>query len=375
MREGKMAKVVIGMSGGVDSSVAAYLLKQQGYEVIGVFMRNWDSTLNNDIKGNDSYNDFICPQEKDWQDAQEVCKKLNIPIYRVDFIKEYWEEVFEDFIEKYKSGKTPNPDILCNKNIKFKHFLDYALKTFNADFIAMGHYAKTENGKLFKAKDLTKDQSYFLAQLNNYQLSKTIFPLANITKTEVRKIATELDLITQNKKDSTGICFIGERKFTDFLQNYIPAQPGDIVDISKNKKIGKHIGIMYFTLGQRKGLGLNGMDQPYFVVGHNLEQKILYVAPQNQEQWLISDKADGINLNLIETNFDPNKLSVKFRYRQEDIPAKIQILGNAKIVVEYPQGFKAVTPGQEVVIYQEDKCIGAATIDKIYFKNKVLNYV
>ncbi|VEU59784.1 tRNA 2-thiouridine(34) synthase MnmA [Mesomycoplasma neurolyticum] len=369
-----MAKIVIGLSGGVDSSVAAYLLKQQNHEVIAVFMRNWDSIVNNDILGNKMLQNQ-CPQEKDWQDAQVVAKKLNIPIFRKDFISEYWDNVFENFISEYKKGRTPNPDILCNKYIKFDKFLNFALEEYGADYIAMGHYAKVKNGKLYVAADSSKDQSYFLAQLNNYQLSKTIFPLENLKKEEVRKIAAKLDLITANKKDSTGICFIGERNFSDFLQNYIPAQPGNIIDINTKKIIGQHIGAMYYTLGQRKGLNLGGMSEPYFVVGHNIEQKEIYVAPSSQKEWLISDKLLATDFNLIENEFDYYNLKAKFRYRQESVPVTLTILKNNNIVVEYPEGFEAVTPGQHIVLYDGDKCIGGATIDKIYRKNKEIDYV
>ncbi|WGI36436.1 tRNA 2-thiouridine(34) synthase MnmA [Mesomycoplasma lagogenitalium] len=369
-----MAKIIVGISGGVDSSVAAYLLKQQGHEVIGVFMRNWDSLINNDIKGN-KYDFDQCPQESDWADAQEVAKKLDIKIYRKDFISEYWDNVFTYFIEEYKNGRTPNPDILCNKYIKFDKFLNYALKEFNADFIAMGHYAKTENGKLYRAKDQNKDQTYFLAQLNNFQLSKTIFPLADLSKQEVREIASKLNLITAKKKDSTGICFIGDRNFTEFLQNYIPSQPGNILDIKTKKILGTHIGAMYYTLGQRKGLNLGGMSEPHFVVGHNIKNKEIYVAPASEKEWLISDELDALNLNLNEINFNNKNLSAKFRYRQNDIPVTIELLENNKIKVFYPQGAEAVTPGQQVVLYDGEKCLGGATIDKIYRKKKLITYV
>ncbi|AME13720.1 tRNA-specific 2-thiouridylase MnmA [Mycoplasma mycoides subsp. mycoides] len=264
-------KVIVGLSGGVDSSVACYLLLEQGYEVEGLFMRNWDSATNNDILGNRNINDDICPQEQDYLDAKAVADKLNIKLYRVDFIKEYWDYVFSYFIEEYKKARTPNPDILCNKYIKFDKFLNYAINQLNADYIAMGHYAKVEFNKttnqyeLIKASDTNKDQTYFLSQLNQKQLSKTLFPLANLTKEQVRKIALKQNLITANKKDSTGICFIGERSFTNFLQNYIPNQTGDIVDIKTNKVLGQHIGVMYYTIGQRKGINLSGMSEPYYV--------------------------------------------------------------------------------------------------------------
>lgn len=369
-----MAKIVLGLSGGVDSSVSAYLLKQQGHQVIAVFMRNWDSTLNNDIKGNDSYENNVCPQELDWLDAQKVAAQLEIPIFRVDFVEQYWNEVFADLINKYKNGKTPNPDILCNKNIKFKHFLNYAIKEHQADFIAMGHYARVENGKLFAGKDTNKDQSYFLAQLTNEQLTKVIFPLGNLTKVEIRQIASQIGLATATKKDSTGICFVGERRFTDFLQNYIPTMPGDIIDITTGKIIGEHPGAMYFTIGQRKGLGLNGMDQPYFVVGRKLDQKILYVAPQNQRQWLLSNKLLATNLNLLEENFNPNNLVAKFRYRQTAVSAKIEIIDKNSFWVFYDD-FEAVTPGQEVVIYDGEQVVVSGQIEEIFHNNKKLDYL
>ncbi|MBN3534415.1 tRNA 2-thiouridine(34) synthase MnmA [Mycoplasma procyoni] len=369
-----MAKVIIGLSGGVDSSVAAHLLKKQGHEVIGVFMRNWDSIVNNDILGNNLPSDY-CPQEEDWVDAQAVAKKLNIPIFRKDFVSEYWDQVFSYFIEEYKVGRTPNPDILCNKYIKFDKFLNYVLEEFDADYIAMGHYAKSKGGKLYRAKDQSKDQTYFLAQLNNFQIAKTIFPLADLEKTEVRKIAEELGLITAQKKDSTGICFIGERNFTDFLQNYIPSQPGNILDIRTKEKVGEHVGAMYYTLGQRKGLNLGGMKEPYFVVGHDISKKQIFVAPASEKEWLISDQLDAINLNLNETNFNPNNLSAKFRYRQEDVPVSVELLPNNEIRVFYPQGSEAVTPGQQIVFYDGEQCIGGATINKIYRKNKQITYV
>ncbi|CAT04780.1 tRNA-specific 2-thiouridylase mnmA [Mesomycoplasma conjunctivae] len=369
-----MSRIVVGLSGGVDSSVTAYLLKQQGHEVIAVFMRNWDSTINNDIKGNDSYQDHICPQEKDWLDAQKIAKQLDIPIHRVDFIDEYWNEVFEDLIEKYKNGKTPNPDILCNKNIKFKHFLNYSIEKFKADFIAMGHYAKTENSFLFEAKDENKDQSYFLSQLSNEQLKKVLFPLGDYTKDQVRKIAFEQNLITHDKKDSTGICFIGERRFSDFLQNYIPSQPGNIVDITTQKIVGRHVGAMYFTIGQRKGFGLSGMSQPYFVVGHNLAQKILYVAPQDQRHWLVSNNLLASHLNILNANFNPNNLKAKFRYHQKAVAVQIKIIDNDQFQVYYDD-FEAVTPGQEVVIYDGPMVVISGQIEKVFQNQKELDYL
>lgn len=275
-----MKRVVLGLSGGVDSAVAAYLLKKQGYEVICVFMRNWDSSLNNDILGNPTNDDDVCPQEKDYQDAQAVATHLGLEIRRVDFIKEYWDQVFTYFLEEYAKGRTPNPDILCNKHIKFKAFLDYA-KSIDADYIATGHYARVvhtegEESVMLRGVDNNKDQTYFLCQLNQNQLNNSLFPIGELTKPEVRRIAEELDLPVAHKKDSTGICFIGERDFREFLKNYIPAKSGKMVDIVSKKVIGDHQGIMYYTIGQRKGLGIGGNGE----LGLSLEKimiRIFYI--------------------------------------------------------------------------------------------------
>ncbi len=368
-----MAKVILGMSGGVDSSVAAYLLKEQGHEVIGLFMRNWDSSVNNDVLGNKDINAPKCPQEQDWEDAQEVAKKLDIKIERVDFIQEYWDNVFEYFIKEYKKGRTPNPDILCNKYIKFKAFLDHAFNNMDAEYIAMGHYAKQENGFLLRAKDTSKDQTYFLSQLSHEQVSKTLFPLADYDKKEIRKIAEEQELITAKKPDSTGICFIGERDFSEFLKNYIPTKPGDIIDITNNNVIGKHQGVMYYTIGQRKGLNLGGMKEPYFVVGHDMDKKIIWAAPASQKEWLQSDELIAVDVNLNTQDFNKDNLSVKFRYRQEDVPATVKF-NKDSIKVKYDL-FEAVTPGQQVVLYDGKKCIGGATIDEIFKGGKKITYL
>ncbi|OAB48736.1 tRNA 2-thiouridine(34) synthase MnmA [Mycoplasmopsis gallinarum] len=368
-------KVILGMSGGVDSSVAAYLLQQDGYDVEGLFMRNWDSLANNDILGNEDINQNICPQEQDYQDALKVANQLGIKLHRVDFIQEYWNNVFENFISEYKKGRTPNPDILCNKYIKFNAFANYAFNNLKADFIAMGHYADVKDGHLYRAKDQDKDQTYFLAQLSHEQLKKVIMPLAKYTKTEIREIAKKLNLATAVKKDSTGICFIGERNFTQFLQNYIPAQEGKIVDITTQKEVGTHVGSFYYTLGQRKGLNLGGMSEPHYVCGRDVQKNILYVAPNSDLSYLTSDSLMASNLNLNNTNYNPNNLTAKFRYRQMDIPVTIEILDNNFIKVNYPNGSQAVTPGQQVVLYDGDKCLGGAIIEKIYYQNKEKTYV
>ena len=368
-----MKKVVIGMSGGVDSSVAAILLKNQGYEVIGLFMRNWDSNLNNDFLGNPSLaeND-ICPQEKDYNDALEVCKKIGIPLHRIDFIKEYWDYVFTYFLDELSSGRTPNPDIMCNKYIKFDMFAREALK-LGADYIATGHYAKIKDGKLYKAKDLNKDQSYFLSQVSSEQLKNVLFPLGEIEKPTVRKIAEEYGLINATKKDSTGICFIGERNFTKFLENYLPNIPGDVVDIESNKVIGKHIGLMYYTIGQRRGLNIGGSKERMFVVGKNLDKNILYISYGNTD-YLISDECiiDNINYNgdkLVK------KCQAKFRYRQPDNDVEIEFINENEIKVTYKQGVKAVTPGQACVLYLNDECLGGGIIKEVRKNGKKLWYL
>ncbi|MGL5204681.1 MAG: tRNA 2-thiouridine(34) synthase MnmA [Metamycoplasmataceae bacterium] len=371
-----MAKIVVGLSGGVDSAVTAYLLKEQGHEVIGVFMRNWDSLANNDTLGNKDIDNPICPQELDYLDAQESARIINIPILRIDFVKEYWNSVFENFISEYKKGRTPNPDVLCNKFIKFDKLLNYAINELDADFLATGHYAMTKNGELYRGLDETKDQSYFLSQLSKEQLSKALFPLSELTKKEVREIATKANLNVATKKDSTGICFIGERDFSVFLENYIPAMNGNIVDIDTNKVIGKHKGVMYYTIGQRKGLNLGGMTEPYFVVSKNIEKRILYVAPLSKENYLLSDKLIAKDLNIISDEFNSNNLTAKFRYRQDDSKVSVEIDRlNNEIIVFYPEKQSAITPGQQIVFYVGRKCLGGAIIDKVFLNNKELKII
>lgn len=374
-------RVVVGLSGGVDSAVAAYLLKQQGYEVIAVFMRNWDSQLNNDILGNPTNNDDVCPQEKDYSDAKAVAKHLDISLKRVDFIKEYWDQVFLYFLEEYTRGRTPNPDILCNKHIKFKAFLDYA-NTLEADYIATGHYARVEHTKgkdsvMLKGMDDSKDQSYFLCQLNQSQLQRTLFPLGDIEKTEVRKIAKEIDLPVANKKDSTGICFIGERDFKEFLQNYIPAQKGNMIDIETDTVVGEHQGIMYYTIGQRKGLGIGGAGDAWFVVGKNYDQNILYVSQGDQNEWLLSHGALIQDVNWIPSEKPTDELlcTAKFRYRQKDNPVRITFIDDTTISVVFKNPIKAVTPGQAAVFYDGDICLGGGTIEKVYKDNTEIEYL
>lgn len=358
----EMKRVVVGISGGVDSSVAAYLLKKQGYEVIGLFMRNWDSSINNDFNGNPNINENICPQEQDYNDALEVCKKLDIPLHRVDFVKEYWDNVFTYFLDELKKGRTPNPDVMCNKYIKFDLFVKKALE-LNADYVATGHYAKIKNGCLYKASDLNKDQSYFLAYVNKDIFKKVIFPLQDITKPEVRKIAEELGLVTAKKKDSTGICFIGERNFRQFLTNYLPNMQGDIVNIDTNEVIGRHIGLMYYTIGQRRGLNLGGEHNRTYVVKKDLEKNILYVSSGDDNESLYSTEAIINEFNFL-TDREINYCTCKFRYRQADVKCFIEKIDEKSIKITYERT-KAVTPGQFCVLYDNDLCLGGGIIEKI----------
>ena len=361
-----MEKVVIGMSGGVDSSVAAILLKKAGYDVIGLFMRNWDSLVNNDFNGNPNLNNNICPQEQDYNDALAVCEKIGIPLHRIDFVKEYWDYVFTYFLDELKKGRTPNPDIMCNKYIKFDMFVKEA-KRLGADKIATGHYARCIDGKLYKAVDTNKDQSYFLSQVNKDIFKDVLFPLGDICKPEVRKIASEYDLVTARKKDSTGICFIGERNFKQFLSNYLPNKPGIVVNIETNEKIGEHVGLMYYTIGQRKGLNIGGNTDKMFVVGKDLNKNILYVAFGDENKYLYSYSALITDINYLSDKM-PSKCTAKFRYRQPDIDVNIEYLDDS-IKVLYPQGVKAVTPGQACVLYLNDECIAGGIIEEIYDKN------
>lgn len=365
-----MAKYVVGMSGGVDSAVTAYLLKKQGHEVVGVFMRNWDSATNNDILGNPNSNASVCPEEQDWEDVKVLGQQIGIPVQRVDFVKEYWDNVFEDLIDQYEKGRTPNPDILCNKYVKFGAFYDWVFANIpNVDFIATGHYAALENGILAKPHDDWKDQTYFLAQVSKKQLKHAAFPLSSLPKSEVRKIASEQNLIVAKKKDSTGICFIGERDFTKFLQNYIPAQPGDIVDITNNKVIGKHVGAMYFTIGKRSGIGLSGMSEPYHVIGHDLPNKIVFVAPQSQPNYLLSDSALISDMNwLLDEKRDLENIEVKFRYKSTSVNCNIKWNSDKTLTVFYPDGFSAVTPGQQAVFYDKNICLGGGVIDQVFLE-------
>jgi tRNA-specific 2-thiouridylase len=362
-----MKKVVVGMSGGVDSAVAALLLKNSGYEVIGLFMRNWDSTINNDILGNPNLDNDICPQEGDYNDALKVCEKLNIPLHRVDFVKEYWDHVFTYFLDELKRGRTPNPDVMCNKYIKFDYFIKEANK-LGAEYIATGHYAKTKDGLLYKAVDENKDQSYFLCQLSRKQLNNVLFPVGDLDKKDVRKIASENDLVVANKKDSTGICFIGERNFTEFLKNYLPSREGKIINIDTSEEVGIHYGLMNYTIGQRKGLNIGGNNDRLFVVGKDLNKNILYVGFGSDHEYLYSDEAIIEKINFISDK-RPNKCNAKFRYRQKDNEVEIDYLDNNEIRVKY-NNLKAVTPGQICCLYDNNECLGGGIIKEVRKDNK-----
>ena len=357
-----MKTVVVGISGGVDSSVAAILLKNQGYNVIGLFMRNWDSTLNNDFLGNPNLNNNICPQEEDYNDAVKVCKKIGIPLHRIDFVKEYWNYVFTYFLDELKKGRTPNPDVMCNKYIKFDMFAKKA-RELGADYIATGHYARMIDDKLYKGKDLNKDQTYFLSQVSKEQLKNVLFPVGELEKSEVRKIAHEYDLITADKKDSTGICFIGERNFKHFLENYLPNNPGDIVDIETGKVLGRHVGLMYYTIGQRRGLNIGGTKDRLFVVKKDLNKNVLYVASGDESKYLISYSAIIEDVNLLDDL--PYECNAKFRYRQKDNKVFVTKLDDGNLLVKYPEGVRAVTPGQACVFYKDDECLGGGIIKKV----------
>lgn len=352
--------VVVGMSGGVDSSVAAYLLKKQGYNVIGLFMLNWEETAE----------DGACSAATDFADVRRVCSALDIPYYSVNFADKYRERVFSHFLDEYRAGRTPNPDVLCNREIKFGPFRDYAL-SMGADFVATGHYCGIEHAdgrhRLKKAADGGKDQTYFLNQVRESQLENVLFPLAELTKPEVRKIAEETGLATAGKKDSTGICFIGERNFRKFLQNYLPAQPGKIVTLD-GETVGEHIGLMYYTLGQRKGLDLGGKqgeDGRWFVVEKDLKNNILYVS-HGDETPLYSKACRVTNLNWIAYMPQLTQLcTAKFRYRQPEQKVKVTVKDNAALV-EFAEPQRAVTEGQYAVFYDETYCLGGGVIEEVY---------
>lgn len=362
-------RVVVGMSGGVDSSVAAMLLKEQGYDVIGIFMKNWDDT--------DEFG--VCTATKDFEDVIRVCNQLDISYYAVNFEKQYWDNVFTHFLEEYKIGRTPNPDVVCNREIKFNAFLDYAF-SLGADYVATGHYArvKRKNGNivLLRGIDENKDQTYFLNQLTRKQLDRVLFPLGGMKKSTVRELAKNANLVTATKKDSTGICFIGERNFKEFLSNYLPAQKGNM-ETFDGKVVGEHDGLMYYTIGQRRGLGIGGEGEPWFVMGKDLESNVLYVGQGFQHEKLYSDSIIANHVSWISMGNMPEtfKCTAKFRYRQPDNNVTIVRMDGFRVKVLFQEPIQAIAPGQAVVFYQGDECLGGGTINEVYRNNERLTYL
>ncbi|WP_413285940.1 tRNA 2-thiouridine(34) synthase MnmA [Vibrio sp. MA40-2] len=374
MSENSQKKVIVGMSGGVDSSVSAYLLQQQGYQVEGLFMKNWE----------EDDDEEYCTAAEDLADAQAVCDKLGIYLHTINFAAEYWDNVFEYFLAEYKAGRTPNPDILCNKEIKFKAFLEFADEVLEADYIAMGHYVRrtfpeqstnaqdqTKKPQMLRGIDNNKDQSYFLYTLSHEQISRSLFPVGELEKPEVRRIAEQQGLVTAEKKDSTGICFIGERKFTEFLGRYLPAQPGKI-ETPEGKEIGEHQGLMYHTLGQRKGLHIGGQkggggnEDPWYVADKDLKRNVLIAVQGSDHPLLKSNGLIASQLHWVDREVitEPMNCTVKTRYRQKDIPCTITPIDhdNIKVIFDDPQ--VAVTPGQSAVFYKDDICLGGGIIEQ-----------
>ncbi len=362
-------KVIVGLSGGVDSAVSALLLKQQGYRVEALFMKNWEE---------DDREDY-CSAAEDLADAEAVCERLDIPLHSINFSAEYWDRVFAHFLAEYRAGRTPNPDVLCNREIKFKAFLDHARERLDADFIATGHYVQKRmldsgRAELLRGRDRNKDQSYFLYAITGQQVGRTLFPVGHLEKPEVRTLAETAGLPVFDKKDSTGICFIGERKFRDFLQRFLPAQPGPIQTL-EGTTIGEHTGLMYYTLGQRQGLGIGGLKQaaeaPWFVVGKDIDNNILRVAQGHDHPALFSDHCRITDLHWINpVDIDlPMPLTAKVRYRQADQPCRILSLDGERAVVAFEQPQRAVTPGQALVFYRDEVCLGGGTIETTWNRN------
>jgi len=358
-------RVVIGMSGGVDSSVAAWMLKEQGYEVIGLFMKNWE----------DDDDSEFCSSRQDWIDAASVADVVGVDIEAVNFASEYKDRVFAEFLREYQAGRTPNPDVLCNAEIKFKSFLDHAMH-LGADLIATGHYARVRERagsfELLKAVDASKDQSYFLHRLNQAQLSKTLFPLGEIAKSEVRTLAAKLALPNAQKKDSTGICFIGERPFRDFLNRYLSYKPGPM-KTDDGKTVGQHVGLSFYTLGQRKGIGIGGLksykkadgsSEPWFVARKDIENNTLYVVQGHDHPWLLSSSLVAAQASWVAGAAPaPGTLAAKTRYRQADVACEIAATGDDRFALRFTDPQWAVTPGQSAVLYDGDVCLGGGIID------------
>ena len=357
-----MERIVVGMSGGVDSSVTALLLKRQGYDVVGVFMKNWEEKDENGV----------CTATADWQDVQDVCEVIGIPYYAVNFEKEYQERVFSYFLSEYRKGRTPNPDVLCNREIKFKAFLDFAMK-LGATRMATGHFVRCEtrdgHPTLLRGVDANKDQSYFLYMLKEAQLARAVFPVGGMTKAEVRRIAAENGLPVSAKKDSTGVCFIGERNFRQFLQGYLPLQNGDMCT-EDGRKVGEHIGLAYYTLGQRKGLGIGGGGdgRSWFVVEKDLARNVLVVAqgedsPRLFTRFARASQATWIADTVPAAEGEPFRCVAKYRYRQPDQAVTAVIKGDT-LCLTADEAQRAVTPGQSVVLYQGEVCLGGAIVDE-----------
>ncbi len=344
--------VVVGMSGGVDSSVSALLLKQAGANVIGMFMKNWD----------DNKEESACRAQVDYDDVKKVCHKLEIPYYPIEFVQEYRDHVFNDFIENLKKGLTPNPDILCNREIKFKRFFEQAMN-LGADYLATGHYCQNINGKLVKGRDGNKDQTYFLYTMKREVLDKVLFPIGNLEKFEVRRLAKEHDLITSDKKDSTGICFIGEKNFKKFISDYLPYQKGEFRQLD-GTVVGEHYGCAFYTLGQRKGLGLGGPGEPWFVIQKDIKSNIVYVE-RGEHPALFAYELIAKELTLVNQDQElPESCHAKIRYRQKDQACHIEKRGE-ELLISFTNPQRAITPGQSVVFYKEDVCLGGAIIQKV----------
>jgi tRNA-specific 2-thiouridylase len=350
----KKKTVVVGMSGGVDSSVTALLLKNQGYNVIGMFMKNWEEKDENGV----------CKASYEYEDVVRVCEQLEIPYYSVNFVKEYWDNVFTEFLNEFKLGNTPNPDILCNREIKFKALLEKAL-SYGADYLATGHYCRTNGQDLMKGVDLGKDQTYFLYTIKDKILEKVLFPIGHLQKSEVRKIALENNLATSLKKDSTGICFIGERNFKQFLTQYLAVIPGDFQTLD-GVRVGRHDGVAYYTRGQRKGMGIGGAGDAWYVVDKDIEKNVVYVEQGGMHPSLYCDELTATNLSFVSVpplNF-PYKCYSKVRYRQDDQKCTITKIEDGRCHVTFDVPQRAVTPRQSIVFYHGETCIGGGIIEQ-----------
>ena len=349
-------KIAVALSGGVDSATSLYLLKQAGHDIFGLFMKNWEEEDENGA----------CIAEKDAEDARAVCDLLNVPFYSVNFAKDYWKNVFTHFLKEIENGHTPNPDILCNREIKFKVLFEKA-KDFGADYLATGHYCQTKGGSLLKGNDSGKDQSYFLYTVKKRILDKVLFPIGHMQKSEVRKIAEKANLPVFNKKDSTGICFIGKRNFREFLEKYIPHEPGDIETV-EGEKVGTHDGIYYYTIGQRKGMGIGGPGKAWFVAGKDKENRKLIVAQGEDHPALFAPSLSATEISWVcDAPIFPLKCKAKIRYRQVEESCIVE-KQEGKLIVYFNEAQRAITPRQSVVFYKGETCLGGAIIEKALFK-------